>query len=281
MAVFNAVSAKPLRAPCVDIKYWSTFNPSLKFAVMGVSIIDPSGLAIKPLMPANCLICAAEPRAPESAIIKTENLRELSIRFITIEDKLAELISKQSRLIVLSLTDIYNATMIRFPSSIKKLDWFPKIGEDAQLYKSHLIENCTRLELKEFNTNVKLMKLDWLNTTKMKRWTINGARKFKDQGRYLMEIYGSINDNMLLLNREADYCFVWSKDISSLKLLEKTVCKLTIFHEFNEQTAEKPILENVTDLKINWFVTENHFKWLVPVFPQFTEAELKTKGRMY
>ena len=35
-------------------------------------MISPDGLAIKPLIPANCFICAAEPLAPESAIIKTE-----------------------------------------------------------------------------------------------------------------------------------------------------------------------------------------------------------------
>ena len=36
---------------------------------MGVSMISPEGLAIKPLIPANCFICAGEPLAPESAII--------------------------------------------------------------------------------------------------------------------------------------------------------------------------------------------------------------------
>ena len=72
MAVFNAVSARPFLAPWVEIKYWRTFNPSLKFAVIGVSIIDPSGLAINPRIPASCLIWAAEPLAPESAIIKIE-----------------------------------------------------------------------------------------------------------------------------------------------------------------------------------------------------------------
>ena len=69
LAVFNAVSAKPFLAPWVEIKYWSTERPSLKFAVIGVSIIDPSGFDIKPLIPDNCLIWAGEPLAPESAYI--------------------------------------------------------------------------------------------------------------------------------------------------------------------------------------------------------------------
>ena len=41
----------------------------LKFEIIGVSIISPEGLAISPLIPANCFICACEPLAPESAII--------------------------------------------------------------------------------------------------------------------------------------------------------------------------------------------------------------------
>ena len=72
MAVFSAVSAKPLRAPCVEMKYCSTSRPSRKLAVIGVSIMEPSGLAIRPRMPASWRICAAEPRAPESAIMYTE-----------------------------------------------------------------------------------------------------------------------------------------------------------------------------------------------------------------
>ena len=48
---------------------YRTFKPSRKFAVIGVSMIEPSGLAIKPRIPATWRICAAEPRAPESAIM--------------------------------------------------------------------------------------------------------------------------------------------------------------------------------------------------------------------
>src|SRR5256885_1802974 len=51
------------------MKYCRTFRPSRKFAVMGVSMMEPSGLAIRPRMPASWRICAAEPRAPESAIM--------------------------------------------------------------------------------------------------------------------------------------------------------------------------------------------------------------------
>ena len=52
------------------MKYWSTVRPSRKFDVIGVSMISPDGFAIRPRMPASWRICCAEPRAPESAIMK-------------------------------------------------------------------------------------------------------------------------------------------------------------------------------------------------------------------
>ena len=68
-AVFNAVSARPLRAPCVEMKYCRTVSPSRKFDVIGVSMISPDGLAINPRMPASWRICCFDPRAPESAMM--------------------------------------------------------------------------------------------------------------------------------------------------------------------------------------------------------------------
>ena len=43
-------------APCVELKYSKAVKPSLKFEIIGLSIISPEGLAIKPLIPANCFI---------------------------------------------------------------------------------------------------------------------------------------------------------------------------------------------------------------------------------
>ena len=37
------MSARPLRAPCVEMKYYRTLRPSRKFEVIGVSMIEPSG----------------------------------------------------------------------------------------------------------------------------------------------------------------------------------------------------------------------------------------------
>ena len=60
------------------MKYSKIDRPSLKLDKMGFSIISPPpelaflGLAIRPLIPVNCLICSLDPLAPESSIIYTE-----------------------------------------------------------------------------------------------------------------------------------------------------------------------------------------------------------------
>jgi len=69
-AVLKAVSDIPFLAPWAEIKYSNTSSPSRKFDLIGSSIVLPVVSAIKPRIPASCLICLSEPRAPESAIIK-------------------------------------------------------------------------------------------------------------------------------------------------------------------------------------------------------------------
>ena len=69
-AVLRAVSARPLRAPWVEEKYSSTERPSRKLALMGVSMMRPEGLAIRPRIPANCRTWSMLPRAPECVIRK-------------------------------------------------------------------------------------------------------------------------------------------------------------------------------------------------------------------
>ena len=62
------MSARPLRAPCVERKYSSTLSPSLKLDLMGRSMIRPFGLDISPRIPAICLIWATLPFAPDVAM---------------------------------------------------------------------------------------------------------------------------------------------------------------------------------------------------------------------
>ena len=64
-AVRSAVSASPLRAPWVAMKYSSTDRPSRKFALIGRGMISPFGFATSPRIPAICRICIMFPRAPE------------------------------------------------------------------------------------------------------------------------------------------------------------------------------------------------------------------------
>ena len=68
-AVRSAVSASPLRAPWVEMKYSRTLRPSMKLALIGRSMISPFGLVMGPRMPASWRIWVNDPRAPELAIM--------------------------------------------------------------------------------------------------------------------------------------------------------------------------------------------------------------------
>jgi hypothetical protein len=63
------VSDRPFRAPWVELKYSSTVRPSLKFEMIGVSMISPEGLDIRPRMPAQLLHLGDRTAAPEWAIM--------------------------------------------------------------------------------------------------------------------------------------------------------------------------------------------------------------------
>ncbi len=88
-AVRKAVSESPFRAPWADIKYSSTSSPSRKLDLMGSSMVRPVVSAISPRIPASCLICWLEPRAPESAIMKillylSSPASSTSVRFLSV-----------------------------------------------------------------------------------------------------------------------------------------------------------------------------------------------------
>ena len=68
-AVRRAVSARPLRAPWVEMKYSSTVRPSRKLARMGCGMMSPRGLDTRPRMPAIWLTWVMLPRAPERTIM--------------------------------------------------------------------------------------------------------------------------------------------------------------------------------------------------------------------
>jgi hypothetical protein len=53
------------------MKYSKTLSPSLKFERIGISIVSPEVSAIRPRIPASCLIWFTLPRAPEFDIINT------------------------------------------------------------------------------------------------------------------------------------------------------------------------------------------------------------------
>gem|GEM_PF-6436098 len=81
-AVFNAVSARPLRPPCEEMKYSKTVSPSRKHALTGSSMVLPLGSVMSPRIPDSCLIWFMLPRAPEFAIIQIGlNLSRVPLSF--------------------------------------------------------------------------------------------------------------------------------------------------------------------------------------------------------
>ena len=65
---FQGRIRQPFPAPWVEMKYCITFSPSRRLEVIGVSMISPEGLLIRPRIPASCRICCLLPREPESAM---------------------------------------------------------------------------------------------------------------------------------------------------------------------------------------------------------------------
>ncbi len=65
VAVRSAVSAIPLRAPCVEIKYSNTSRPSLYELRTGNSNVSPVAPAIRPFIPVICTTTDSLPRALE------------------------------------------------------------------------------------------------------------------------------------------------------------------------------------------------------------------------
>ena len=70
-AVRSAVSARPLRAPWVEMKYSRTVIPSRKLLRTGTSMMRPDGSAIRPRMAPSWPMLPLLPRAPDAVIIVT------------------------------------------------------------------------------------------------------------------------------------------------------------------------------------------------------------------
>ena len=212
-----------------------------------------------------------------NVIIKTENLRELKISYTIIDESTAAFISRQSRLLVLCVYEVYNAPVVNFPSTIKRLFWKHENGQDTELHALHLTMQCASLNLREFKTNVELKTINWLNTQKIKTWEVNDVIREKKEDKWVLTIYGSFNTSLLSLNRKADKCLVWENDILALNFVDKATPSLTICRELKGKCEEVSVLEAVIDLIVKYKVSEDQAKLLGRVFPQFTEAELMDK----
>lgn len=64
----RAVSAPPLRAPWLEMKYSKTVRPSRKEERTGTSKVSPEGFCMRPRRPQSWRICCGLPRAPDWAM---------------------------------------------------------------------------------------------------------------------------------------------------------------------------------------------------------------------
>ena len=210
-------------------------------------------------------------------LIKTKNLRELKINNITIDNEMAAFISQQTRLIVLDVYCIENSRIVQFPSTLRSLKWVPVLENDSQKQVEHLVANCERLTIREFKTNIILEKVDWLNARKIKKWELNGVERDFVDGKYKLTI-NYFEPNLPYLDVKAEEFQVLTNDETVLNLATKEVTKIILESELLGKAEKIPVLEGVTELIIEYEVTETQAKLLARIFPQFTEVEIKEKG---
>ena len=213
-----------------------------------------------------------------SVVINTENLRYMRITCITIDEAIVGFIAHQTRLLYLDVYGSTNMLAIRFPSSLKALKWEPIIEEDTEEHAKYLAENCKQLKLRKFKTKVKLKTIDWLDKKKVEQWRVNDVRKRKAGNKWVLEIVCYYDGTLPYLCCSADECVVKTDDLSALRLVDKATPRLTLEFELKGNTEGTPVLEAVTDLTIEYEVTDDQAKLLARILPQFTESKLKTKG---
>ena len=279
---FNPKSDLPIQdsSSVEEVRFYPTTNFELTFLkhfpnLKRLEVHGQSGLLLsKPPALPNLIEFLMD---SAKIIITTEKLRELEIKKVSIDDELVKYISSQTRLIKLIADCIENALFISFPSTLKKLDWFPNFkSEDNQLYLDHLIMQLSSLKLRSFETNVQFDNIDWLNTDKLKNWGFNGVSRKKVNGKIWLTII-SYKTNLSYLDLKAEECEIKTSDLSVLHLINGTTETIRLFKELKEEIDKLPVLVAVTDLTIRYKVTDSQAKLLARIFPQFTVAQLKEK----
>ena len=217
-----------------------------------------------------------------SLIVDTENLRKLELENnIFLDDEITKFIWNQKRLLFLKVSSINYGLDFRFPSSIKTLIWIPeeKVEEiKAKQYVNHLIKTSKKLKLRHFETNLVFENIKWMNTTKIKEWSINDSKREKVEGKWVFRIF-DYKKKLPGLNITANEWIFMTDSLLALKLVYKGVTKLTLEKELKGKIKILPVLKHVKNLILNYKVTDNQAQLLERIFPQFTKKQLKEKGK--
>ena len=213
-----------------------------------------------------------------NALVDTKNLRELKALNTKFDNEVADFISQQLRLLVLKVSCCTNATVIRFPESLNSLVWQPTIEGNAPAHVDHLVANCERLRLSKINTVVEMENIDFLDTSALKSWKLNNINREKRNGKWVLQVYGAFRTDLPVLDLQAEECVLWSNDVSILHVIDNSITKMTLWRELVGEQEELPAFKAVTDLSIEYIVSEAQANLLTRIFPQFTAAELQAKG---
>ena len=126
---------------------------------MGVSMIEPSGLAISPLIPASCLTWAGELLAPESKYINTELKDFWSIEFPSLSSTFSvEILSiKESAtaslaLVQISITLLYFSPWVTKPEEYCDSISFTWVSASviSSAFSSGITQSSTQIEDPDF-----------------------------------------------------------------------------------------------------------------------------------
>ena len=101
----------------------------------------------------------------------------------------------------------------------------------------------------------------------------------KKNENWILKISCHFDANLELLNNKADTYIMSNRTVKTLQMIDQNATDLTLAFELEGETEKLPVLKAVTNLIILYKVTDIQAKLLARIFPQFTEAELKAKGR--
>ena len=222
-------------------------------------------------------------------MVVTKDLRKLQVIEVDVDQKFAEFIGNQKRLLSLELSKTTNFHLIEIPATVVKLILLPKLEltgsasseankkPQAKLSK-HLASFVGKLKLRLFETNIWLETIEALDTSKLKDFSFNGFSKKNEKKSWLFTIKIDFDVRLLTLSNSSKSCLIQSPKFAALNFVSDKTTSLTIEKELKGKKDKLPVLKKVEKLKLLYKVSDDQALVLSKVFPQFTKSKIKAKG---